>query len=279
MFGASSLFAALIVTTLATGLDLPNSIAVHPNGDVYVGERRRISIVTPAGTVRTLATDVPSTAFIAVAEDGTVYSSDLFERKVYKISPAGVVTTFLSGLLSPRGLAVGPDGNLYVGDGWIRRVTPAGQMTTLTGLIGSPLNIVVTSDGTLYFATEGAVRTLRKMTPDGVVTDLAPISGYFDVHEPRIARAADATFYLVDVNIHSIRRLRSDGSTELAAGDDSQSGIIDGAGALARFSNPRMMAFGPDGRLYVADTFNNAIRVIRFANAKGCTKWRNVSCP
>jgi len=46
-----------------------------------------------------------------------------------------------------------------------------------------------------------------------------------------------------------------------------ESGTTDGPRALARFNNPVNVALGPDGNLYVADTDNGRIRVVRPSGA------------
>lgn len=57
------------------------------------------------------------------------------------------------------------------------------------------------------------------------------------------------------------------------AGVDKQqgAGLIDGEGTTARFNNPRRLALGPSGVLYVADAGSNAIRKITI-DAKGQAK-------
>lgn len=45
--------------------------------------------------------------------------------------------------------------------------------------------------------------------------------------------------------------------------NDYVGGHRDGAGARARFNNPTALTIGPDGTLYVADSGNQCIRVVR----------------
>ncbi len=147
-------------------------------------------------------------AGIAVDSSGNVYVGDLFQ--VRKITPAGFVTT-LAGLAgSPgdtdgtgsdarfrdllSGVAVDSSGNVYVADTQnhtIRKITPAGEVTTLAGLALSPGSadgtgsdarfrypegVGVDASGNVFVADTGN-NTIRKITPDGVVTTAAGVPG------------------------------------------------------------------------------------------------------
>jgi sugar lactone lactonase YvrE len=70
--------------------------------------------------------------------------------------------------------------------------------------------------------------------------------------------------YVADSLNHRIRRIDLDsGMIETIAGNGEQGYAGDGGPALqASFNQPLDIELGPDGRLYVADTFNNAIRAI-----------------
>jgi len=94
----------------------------------------------------------------------------------------------------PNGVAVDSAGNVYVVDAFshtIRKVTPTGVVTTLAGLAGStgsangtnssarfnfPYKLAADSAGNVY-VTEFANYTIRKVTPEGVVTTLAGLAG------------------------------------------------------------------------------------------------------
>jgi sugar lactone lactonase YvrE len=77
--------------------------------------------------------------------------------------------------------------------------------------------------------------------------------------------APDGTIYIADAGNHSIRRIRN-GVVETIAGN-GVAGFADGLAQNARFDTPTALALSDDGRfLFVADTFNNRIRVIDLLN-------------
>jgi sugar lactone lactonase YvrE len=68
--------------------------------------------------------------------------------------------------------------------------------------------------------------------------------------------------YVADTYNHTIRKITPAGVVTTLAGTAGASGRVDGTSAEARFNNPRGVATGADGTVYVADTFNGLVRKI-----------------
>ena len=88
-----------------------------------------------------------------------------------------------------------------------------------------------------------------------------------------MAVAADGRLFIADEFNHRIRVISADGatvSTYAGSGNTgfSGSGFADGSTTTARFSFPSGVALTADGRLFIADTRNQRIRVI---SADGAT--------
>lgn len=162
---------------------------------------------------------------------------------------AGSVVGYADGVASsacfnyPMGLALYPDGSLIVSElhGVVRRVWPNQQVTTVAGLSGTYGAV----DGTGDVARFGDLEATA-VTPGGRI-------------------------YVADTLFNTIRRIALVGSdprsassysVETVAGSTSSSGFVDGAGTIARFYNPAGLAADSDGRVYVADSLNNAVRVL-----------------
>lgn len=133
-----------------------------------------------------------------------------------------------------------------------------------------PWGIVVMEDGTRYVADAGDSNRIRRITRDGVVSTLAGgREGFIDgtgaaaaFHTPSaLARDAAGNLYVADTGNHAIRRITPDGVVTTVAGTGTP-GFRDGPALQAQFNGPIGVAVDGGGRLYVADTYNDRIRLI-----------------
>jgi sugar lactone lactonase YvrE len=272
-------------------------------GDVSGGTLYKI---TPGGSVTVLGTGGPAISDpigLAVDSQGTVFVADADEDAVYKF-PAGRPAIALGkpagssaapNFHTPTDVAVDAAGSVFVtdnGNNSILRIAPDGTVSTFAGRGGAagtadgkggdarfntPRGIAADPKGNLYVADEGN-SNIRKISPDGVVSTLAGAngpSGSTDGTGPAArfgaprALTADAAgnVYVADTDNHAIRKITPGGVVTTLAGKAGESGMADGPGAAARFSEPRGIAVDADGNVFVADSGNGAIRLITPAGA------------
>jgi sugar lactone lactonase YvrE len=133
-----------------------------------------------------------------------------------------------------------------------------------------PFGVAVATDGTIYVADAGESNRIRKITPDGRVTTLAGGSeGFSDGVGPAasfntpsgLALTPDGDLILADTGNNQIRKITAQGQVSTIAGDGT-AGYIDGPAAQARFNGPIGVAVDSQGSVYVADTYNDRIRLI-----------------
>jgi len=265
--GAAGMPGSADGTGSAARFTLPAAVATDASGTVYVVDSGSHTIrkITPAGVVTTLAgtagvsgsTDGTGSAAsfyyparVATDASGNVYAADSGNNTIRKITPAGVVTTLAgtagaSGsadgtgpearLNSPNGVATDVSGNVYVadyGNNTIRKITPAGVVTTLAGTAG------------MRGSNDGTGAESRFSNPDGVATD------------------ASGNVYVADSSNNTIRKITPAGVVTTLAGTAGTRGSNDGTGAAASFNGSRGVATDASGNVYVADSFNSAIRKI-----------------
>ena len=246
----------------------PYGVACDASGNVYVTDfsnSRIRRIVAATGVVSTLAgssafgfADGTGTAakfngVISIACDasGNVYAADYGNQRIRRIVAAtGVVSTlagsgapgFADGPGSaaqfngPYGVACDASGNVYVADysnSRIRRIVAAtGVVSTLAG------------SGTAGSA-DGTSATAQFNGPSGVACDA---SGYV---------------YVADYSNNRIRRIvAATGVVSTRAGSGT-GGFADGPSATAQFNGPFSVACDASGTVYVADSNNQRIRVLR----------------
>ena len=123
------------------------------------------------------------------------------------------------------------------------------------------------------FLVDSGHHAIARLEPGGHLSVLAgrPRPGFRDGSAQRAQfndpsgiafDRVDRVLYVADRQNHAVRRVSLDGTTVTVAG--GQRGFLDGSGTAAQFNYPTGIAVTADGReLYVADTGNNAIRVIR----------------
>ena len=264
----------------------PADVAVGPDGCVYVADAGNHTLrkISPQGVVSTLAGQpleagdrnglgrkaqlaAPNT--VAVAPNGTVYLTDGETGAVRRITPAGQVSTFRKGwrqgfigplsnapnrVAQSSAVAVGPDGAVYVFQGALYKCSASGRARLLAG-----------DPAAEWGFADGTGRRARFNRPGALAVD------------------ARGNVYVADTGNHLIRRVSPAGEVTTIAGDvhyentdrgyGPESGQIyhedffgdyrDGPGAQARFNHPVGLTVGPDGALYVADSGNECIRVIR----------------
>jgi uncharacterized protein (TIGR03437 family) len=193
----------------------------------------------------------------------------------------------------PCGLALDSSGNLYIGDSLnsrVRKIDAGGNISTVAGNgtkgyfgdtgaatsggISYPCKVAVDRSGNLYIA-DASNHAVRKVSSSGTLTTFA------GGHDPGFSgdggKATDAhvnyvggvavdslgNVYLSDSNNHRIRKVTTDGMINTIAGTGSQGLVGDGGPATSAWLNyPLGLAVDSSNNLYIADTFNHAVRKI-----------------
>jgi sugar lactone lactonase YvrE/ribosomal protein S11 len=281
-------------TGAAARFNNPISVAVDPNGNIYVvdGGVNTIREISPSGVVTTLAGTPlvygtadgtgPSAKFknpgnIRWASAGSLYLTD--DVSIRNITPAGVVTTVYTGTGQLAGLDVSQPGIVLATDVTNKIAVKinliAHTATTIATGFKNPVGIVLAAPssslaGTTYVADEFAA-TLDAISTTGILSTLAGtpgVSGYAD------GTGSAAQFYIptymslngagniliADMGANTIRQATPAGVVATIAGTPIQAGSADGATSTARFNNPGMLVADAAGNLYVGDS--NGIREV-----------------
>lgn len=237
---------------------------------------------------------------IVINSTGVLFVTDSGNHRIRAIDTAGAVTTY-SGLgspgftdgiptaarfINPAGMAIDPAGNLYIADSGnhrIRKVALDGSVSTLAGTgaagsgnganpqFNSPLGIARDTAGYLY-VTEASSHTIRKVAANGFTSIFAgsPTIASFTNAVGTAARFSSPTglavginglVYVADRGNNRIRTIDSGGVVKTLAGT-GVSGMANGSGELAQFSNPFSIMTTSSGNIFVGESGNSIIRKI-----------------
>jgi DNA-binding beta-propeller fold protein YncE len=187
----------------------------------------------------------------------------------------------------PHGLAVDPKGNLYVSDRGnhaIRVVAANGDIGTLAGngkegnadgagaaaSFRQPIAAAVDKSGNVYVADRDN-HVIRLIDPSGKVVVLAGTgtkgfangpSSAAQFNEPYgVALSPDEKpLYIADYLNHALREVDLATKQVTTLAGNGTAGFANGVGDQARFNQPYSVKADTNGRLYVPDQNNHAIR-------------------
>jgi uncharacterized protein (TIGR03437 family) len=267
----------------------PAALVLDGAGNLFFGDSdgKRVRRVSASGVITTVAgnglPDFPqglvdggpatSTALggyiggLAVDQAGDLFISDAANFRVRKVSPDGIIHTVAGGgtdigeggpatkaLLTPRGIVVDGGGNLLIADvGYtrIRKVTPAGIITTIAG---SGATSGPSGDG-------GPAIGARLSGPVGLALDKAGNLFIADPGLDFLTGGEEGTQFCCD---HQIRKITLDGLIATVAGSGTPGFSVNGGPAsTASLNGPLSVAVDGSGNVYVADSVNSVVRVLR----------------
>lgn len=125
----------------------------------------------------------------------------------------------------------------------------------MAGNLGEPFGIAV--NGNDVFVSDGDGGKIRRVAPDGRAVIFAT-----GLETPSAIAFSRNDLLVADSGSHSIKKITTDGKVTTIAGADGVAGTADGGADESRFNAPVGLATGKDGRVFVADTYNDRIRVI-----------------
>jgi RHS repeat-associated protein len=259
-------------SALHAELNNPSSVAVCAHGIVYVSDSGNHAVrkITPDGIIHT------------VAGTGTAgYSGDA--------GPA-----VLAQLDSPKGLAVNAECSIYIADSGnrrVRRIGPDKRISTLAGTGAEesggfgdrgpavsaafrlPCDVAVAADGAILIADLDDSR-IRRVGNDGIITTVYQSSSWEFGCRAVSAKPGSSSFYVVEYMTSvalcpsMVWEVAPDGTSKRVAGINDWFAPFgeNGPATAAYIDDAEGVCFGPDGRLYIADTQQHRIRAVKLDN-------------
>jgi len=263
-------------------------VAVDGAGNVYIADQgnsvvRRVSATGIISTIggngvagysgdggAATAGQLNSPTGIAVDGSGNVYIADANENVIRKINASGIISTI-----------AGTGAAGYAGDG--------GPATAAT--FNSPAGIAVDGSGNVYVA-DMANERVRKINAQGIISTIAGNgfeiggrAGYSgdggpadsaELYKPSgVAVDGSGNVYIADFGNCRIRMVNAAGIISTFAGNGEEDGVYPdikgeyggdgGPAVIAELNYPQGVAVDGAGNVYIADTYNQRIRMVNAA--------------
>jgi uncharacterized repeat protein (TIGR03803 family) len=254
-------------------LDGPCGVAVDANGNLFIADypNNRIRKVGTNGIITTVAgngydagtgyggysgdggaatnAELSFPLGVAVDVNGNLFIADTYNNRIRKVDNNGIITTVAGGgnagdqgvatnaeLSDPQGVAVDANGNLFIADtdnSRIRKVDTNWIISTVAG------------NGTAsYSGDEGTATDAVLHGPCGVAVDF------------------NGNLFIADTDNSRIRKVGANGIITTVAGGGTNYPGDGGVATNAELSYPQGVAVDANGRLFIADTYDNRIRKV-----------------
>jgi RHS repeat-associated protein len=277
---------------VVTGRDLPPDLTISFSDASGAGVSARV-VETASDFVEVIVPRTAVTGPVTATQAGTMLGSASF---TLASQPGYTAVRTLAGSKSTDDFKflygvtmMLPSGNTIVADAahhQIRMVTPLGVTSILAGsgqpglvdAIGTaaqfkePRALAYDAVGQVVYVADSGNHVIRRVTLDGRVMTIAGNGSAGDhdgsgtlamLKQPSgLALDGQGILYIADTGNNKIKRMTPDGAVATIAGA-GPTGFADGTSAL--FNQPQGIAIGDDGAIYIADTLNNRIRVLRGA--------------
>ncbi|HEY4411101.1 MAG TPA: hypothetical protein VGO87_14575 [Acidimicrobiia bacterium] len=195
---------------------------------------------------------------------GNMYITDTFNQVIRVVDPGGTIST-VAGVAAPVSAGSGDQcPRHFSGDGG-----PA-----LDAKLACPHSLAVSPSGRLAIA-DSANDRIREIDENGIIRTIVGtgVGGFggdggpatqAKLNDPKgILYDADGNLYIADTSNDRIRKVDTAGIITTVVGTGVQGGDGDGGPALdAQLSEPRTMAWGPHGELYITEPKIHRIRKV-----------------
>jgi streptogramin lyase len=257
-------------------IQTPHGITSGSDGNLWFAGYIYAGKVTTSGTITPYSMSTKTNIFgdrIALGSDGNLWISSEADDMIVKLTTSGTATSYaLSSLSNVKDITKGPDGKIWFTD-WgtdrIGKMTASGTITYYSA--ENPGYITSGPDGNLWFTTSLLNESIRKITPNGVITTYAVESAPMG-----ITAGPDGNIWFTLPYVHKIGKITTSGEVTtytlegnptpnfIVAGsdgnlwfteDDPQIGMITTAGVVTHYSLSNHYAngitSGPDNNIWL----------------------------